>query len=262
MANELLGSRSLERYRLRDSNLVVYARHPLLDSWVLEEVFRLRVYEPPVGVSNQLRRLERPLRVLDLGGNAGFFGLFVRQLFPDCRVVSFEPDPENAEVLAHAIAANGLDGRWELRRACAATSAGAAPFVSSGPLSRSTTAGDQGLEMHRQHALSVFPFLKGSRLLEERSFEVPAEDAFPFLCDADLVKIDIEGGEWELLGDPRFASIRAPAIVLEYHPRYGPADPYGQVSKALTGAGYVIGPPSEGGDAALVWAWRPGGSTV
>ena len=38
------------------------------------------------------------------------------------------------------------------------------------------------------------------------------------MAEADLVKIDIEGGEWPILTDPRFAQLPTPALVIEYHP--------------------------------------------
>ena len=46
---------------------------------------------------------------------------------------------------------------------------------------------------------------------------------FPHLHDADLLKIDIEGGEWPLLTDARFGELKVPAIVLEYHAYDSPA---------------------------------------
>ena len=47
----------------------------------------------------------------------------------------------------------------------------------------------------------------------------PRVDVFPYLAAADLVKIDIEGSEWEILADARFAGIAARVLVLEYHPQ-------------------------------------------
>lgn len=83
---------------------------------------------------------------------------------------------------------------------------------------------------------------------------------FPFFANADLVKIDIEGGEWELLDDDRFADLRVAVVVLEYHPTYGPHDDaYRAVRSALDRAGYELGPPVVGDGADLVWAWRKSG---
>ena len=46
-------------------------------------------------------------------------------------------------------------------------------------------------------------------------------DVLGQIAEADLVKMDIEGGEWGILADPRIARQRA--LVLEYHPRGLPA---------------------------------------
>jgi FkbM family methyltransferase len=244
---------------LRETGLVAYVRHPLLDSWVLEEVFRLRVYEPPAEALELLAELGRPPRVLDLGGNVGFFGLYVHGRLPGCTIVSFEPDPANAALLSRARQANGLEGAWRLVEACAASDDGTVQFVSSGPHSRVAVDDDRAAESRRERTLELFPFLEGSPLLEGTRVEVAKEDVFPFLADADLVKIDIEGGEWELLSDPRFEALGAAAIVLEYHPAFGPPDAHARVREALERAGYAVEVVNEGADASFVWAWRRDG---
>jgi hypothetical protein len=92
---------------------------------------------------------------------------------------------------------------------------------------------------------------------------VPAVDVFPFLEDVDLLKIDIEGAEWRLLADPRFASVPARAIALEYHPHDCPdADPGTLARRLLAEAGYQTLetefdlPPGHG----MLWAWRSEGT--
>jgi FkbM family methyltransferase len=262
VANELRDVPALRRYRLRDSSLFTFIRHPLLDMWSLEEIFRFRVYEPPPHVARLLESGQRPLRVADLGGNVGHFGLYVRSLFPDASVVSFEPDPGNAAVLSRCIEANGLRDSWRLVEACASTSGGTVEFASSGPLSRAAPPSEDALGEVQEHIGRVFPFVRGTTLLEPERLEVATRDAFPLLASADLVKIDIEGGEWEILADPRMADLGAAAIVLEYHLQYGPdSDAEGTVREALARAGYETGPSLPGAGTAVLWAWRADGLT-
>lgn len=247
-------------YRLRGSSLTARVRHPLLDMWALEEVFRFRAYDPPPEATAALRGLGRPPRVLDLGGHIGYFGLFARMLYPDARVTSFEPDPANAAVLSRCIAANGLEDRWELVQACAATGDGEVEFASDYHLSRVLGDATEGIdEMHRRIG-AAFPFLEQTALLTTERRRVAARDVFGFLADADFVKMDIEGGEWPLLADARLADLTAAAVVLEYHPVYatGP-DPEGQVASALRGAGYATAAPERSHDAGVIWAWREDG---
>ena len=52
---------------------------------------------------------------------------------------------------------------------------------------------------------------------EGAGIEVPAVDVYPHLRDADFVKIDIEGGEWPILADPRLADLDDLVLVMEYH---------------------------------------------
>jgi hypothetical protein len=69
----------------------------------------------------------------------------------------------------------------------------------------------------------------------------PMCDIFPYTTDVDLIKIDIEGGEWSILSDSRFKKMRARAVMLEYHPWLAPnGDPGEQATRCLTQAGYTI----------------------
>ncbi|MGI9021604.1 MAG: FkbM family methyltransferase [Solirubrobacterales bacterium] len=247
----------VRRYRLRGSGLAAYVRHPLFDMWALEEQMRLRVYDPPEVVAQRLRALERPLRVLDLGGNAGYFGLFAFATLPVAEVVSFEPEPGNARLLERQIAGNGLGDCWRLVEACAAPADGDAELVSSGLLSTASPDPAATLEGEQERIRGFFPFLEGTPFLTRRRFRVESRDVFPFLSEADLIKIDIEGGEWALLADPRFAETDATALILEYHPRYLAAgDAIEVLRESLEGAGYQVGEPERGADAGLLWAWR------
>ena len=69
-------------------------RHGTLDVVTLDEVFLARDYEVPPEVSE---RLGDAPSVLDLGANAGYFGLFVLGLRPGARITAVEPDPDNVE---------------------------------------------------------------------------------------------------------------------------------------------------------------------
>jgi FkbM family methyltransferase len=258
--NELRNSSMVMEYHLRESGLRVSVRHPLLDMWVIEEMFRFHVYRPPAAVTQALAARERPLRIVDLGGHVGLFGLFMRGLFPDANVVSFEPDPNNVDVLRRNIDANGLAERWRVLESCAATSDGQVEFESNYHLSRIAPASDPALGEIHGHIGAAFGFLEGTALLQPAHRQVASRDVFPFLEEADLLKIDIEGSEWEILADPRFAELDAAAIVLEYHPSYR-SGPHAEaaVQRALERAGYETGGPIKGTDAGMMWAWKAEG---
>jgi len=202
---------------------------------VLDEVFAQFEYEPPAEAQAALRAAERPLRVVDLGANIGLFGAFVLQRFPDASILAVEADPANADLHADAIAANpGAD--WTLLRAAAGATAGRARFAAGG--------------------------FATSRLAEpdEPAIFVETVDALPLLAAGDLLKIDIEGGEWAILADPRWHEIRAATVVLEYHRQLCPAlDPAATAEAALREAGYevLLGRYKSAFGAGIAWGYRP-----
>ena len=231
---ELSGSDALGRYRLRRSGRLVCLRHNTADPIVLQEIFYSGHYVPPNRVANFLEGLGGAPRVLDLGANIGLFGVWVLERFPDAEITAFEPDPSNAAVARCCIAANAVGNRWRLVEAAAASADGRAPFV-SGEYLRSRLAPEAG------------------------GLEVETVDILPYFKGVDLAKIDIEGGEWAILGDPRFRELDVPVIALEYHSDQAPGrDPQAVALDALAEAGYEAEVVEEFGlDQGMLWAWRP-----
>jgi FkbM family methyltransferase len=229
VARELLRREGAYGYRERSGGLRVVVRHGSADPVTLGEVFHERDYEPPP----ELPPL-RPLRIVDLGANVGYFGAFALGAWPQARVVAYEPDPSNVAVHERAIALNGLQERWELHRSAASTADGQLRFsVSGDALSHADEAGE---------------------------LVVPSEDVLPVLAGADLLKMDIEGGEWAILGDPRFAADPPEVVVMEHHPQGAPSrDPRAAAVEALAEAGLTatmsIFLRADG--YGMLWAWRP-----
>ena len=56
---ELAGRSRTDAYRVRGSGLRAVVRHPMLDMWVLEEIFRNDGYALPTTVAQRLRSLEQ-----------------------------------------------------------------------------------------------------------------------------------------------------------------------------------------------------------
>jgi FkbM family methyltransferase len=204
----------------------------------LEEIFGQQAYALPGHVREVFARLGRPPRVLDLGGHIGLFALYVFGLYPDAKVSSVEPDPTNLELLRSCVRLNAREEQWAIVAACAGVSDGVASFVSRHP-----SYGD----FARSHVA------QSSR---PGQLEVARRDIFP-LMDVDLVKFDIEGGEWAILNDPRFARVRPTVVVLEYHPYLCPEeDALACAIRLLGESGYQIGAhvTSCGGEG-ILWAW-------
>ena len=221
-------------YRLRENGLRVAIRHRTGDVVTLGEVFHEHDYRPPPELSHELTQVRN---IVDLGANIGLFGAFAVATWPEAEIVAFEPDPANADVHGQTIAINALQARWSLVRAAAGSRAGQARFVAGDiALSRLAGASDDGVP----------------------SIEVSVEDVIPRMAEADLVKMDIEGGEWAILNDPRFQGLPPRALVLEYHPQFCSArNPREAVEAALGAAGLRVQSIWHRADGhGMLWAWR------
>lgn len=211
-------------YAVRGSGLTVHVRHGSRDVEIFNEIFgrRMMSYEPPSEIGAALEAAG-PLRIGDLGGNIGLFGVYALGRWPVAWLRSFEPDPANAALLRATIAANGAAERWELAQVAVSNAHTTATFE-TGMLSESRLVSDSR------------PSGDGSP--GAGTIEVAVVDLFA-QPPVDLLKIDIEGAEWAILGDPRLASHPARAVVLEWHSRMCPArDPRHAAQALLEGAGY------------------------
>lgn len=241
VANQIR-SPHVRRYRLRGSGLSVAIRHRSRDVAILNEIFGgtggVISYAAPPDVVASLDSADAP-KIMDLGANIGLFGLYVLGRWPTAQVTAFEPDPENAALLEQTIAANNLQSRWHVHRSACSNVPGTIPFV-AGLLSeaRMADAGDVG------------------------TIDVPMVDLFTEDHDVDLLKMDIEGGEWPILIDARLPELKARAVVLEWHTRGCPeSDPHAAAVRLLRGAGYTrtldVGDSPAGHSGGVMWAWRP-----
>jgi FkbM family methyltransferase len=233
---ELLRRRGEQVYTLRGSGLQVVIRHRTGDVVTLGEVYHEHDYTPPTHVEAALGSVRC---VLDLGANVGLFGALAASQWPEARIVAYEPDPANATVHARVIALNGLQHRWQLVQAVAGSTAGTVDFVAGGI------------------ALSHLPDVNDGG---DPAWHIQVEqrDVLPKLAETDLLKMDIEGGEWAILGDRRFRESPPRAVVLEYHPRFCPSeDPGAEAEAALSAAGMQIAPVWRRADGhGMLWAWR------
>lgn len=188
------------RMRTR-TGLTIHVPIPLL--FAFKDIFLHRAYAPPelLGVVP-----ERPV-VLDLGANAGFFSLFAFHVRPGARCLSFEPMPDNFEILEENRRLQG-PRNWRTFNQAVSSTAGTATLrcpEDSGPSTVST-------------------LLSGGTRGQARTFEVQTRTLEEILETeaggrCDWLKIDIEGIEYEVLYTlPRqgFRRIRTIAIEAEH----------------------------------------------
>lgn len=147
--------------------------------------------------------------VLDLGGNIGFFSLTCAQRAPSARIFAYEPGPPNFRMFEMNCLANpDLGARIELcREAVGGTAREDNWFFDEANPGGSSLFGQQG---------------KSCRVKIAAFAEVVASLPRPIA----LVKIDVEGAEYEILEQtPPEAWRDIPAISLELH-----EDPRGRLT--------------------------------
>ncbi len=193
---------------------------------ILNEIFIAGSYSPPPGIE-----LSGPLRVLDLGGNVGLFGAFALHAWSVIELRSYEPDPENFRLLRRT--AQPFDD-WHVIDAAVSNRSGEMQFVAG---------------MHSESRIA---------LPGEEAITVPVVDLYE-LPAADVIKIDIEGGEWPILSDPRLTGLDANVIAMEWHQLGCPErDARTCAERLLAEAGYrhqhhIASPSPANG---MVWASR------
>jgi FkbM family methyltransferase len=215
-------------YALRHGTGRVCLRHRSGDIDIFRKFYAYGYYDWPAEVTAQLSALGRPANLLDLGANIGFFEVHAADQVQIGNVVCFEPDPANSDVLDRVRFTNGAS--WEIVRACASNRAGSVMFKSG----------------HHNF----------SRIETDGDYPVTAVDVFPYIANADLVKMNIEGSEWEILQDERLAETSAVWIV-EYHRIRNPA---GNITESARGlferCGYTTRIAVSHRDNGLLWAWK------
>lgn len=174
------------------------ARVPVYEIFA-EDCYRLRWLLGPLA--------DRPIRVVDIGGHVGTFATRLAQLHRAARITSFEPSPTTAEFLRRNVAVNGFADRIDVVQRALASSSGDAIFDDNGAGS-----GLNGL-VSAGHGTGT-----ATRVSTVAFDEVIASAAGP----VDLVKIDCEGGEYDLvLGSAPASWADVRRLVIEFHPVAG-----------------------------------------
>lgn len=137
--------------------------------------------------------------VIDIGGNIGVFAMYAATKAPGVTVLSFEPFPQNAESFSANREASGADR------------------VS---LSRSAVAADRGSRTLRVEDAWILHSLvdRNSDVAGLTVESIPLDDIMADLPRCHLLKLDCEGGEYEILYSAADSSLAKIArIVCEFN---------------------------------------------
>jgi FkbM family methyltransferase len=137
-------------------------------------------------------------RILDCGANLGLASLYLKRLYPAARITAFEADPAIHEILVSNLQANGATDVEAVH---------AAVWTQPGEITFQCEGADSG---------SIQQFAAAD---VGRSRAVPAMRLRDLLLTekVDLLKLDIEGAEYDVLEDCRDALGNVGAILMDLH---------------------------------------------
>lgn len=172
------------------------ARVPVYEIFA-EDCYKLRWFLGPL--------LQRPIQVIDIGGHIGTFSTSLALLHPDARISAFEPSPTTSGFLRRNVEQNGFADRVTVYERALAGSSGLADFADNG--------GGSGL-----NGLVAAGRTTNGPATQVRTTtfdEAVAAAAAP----VDFVKIDCEGGEYDLvLNSAPQSWSNVHRVVIEFHP--------------------------------------------
>lgn len=176
----------------------------LNDAFIGAGIARDKSYE--AHVSRVLGELLAPgMTFVDVGANVGYFSLLAAaRVGPDGRVIAFEPNPANCDLLRQSAAANGFERVIDLRAVAVAEEAGTLLFSTSGVDSNGQIVSPTG-----SAAGSDLPSVEA----------VTLDDALAECDRVDVIKIDVEGAEGRVWrGMQSIVRRHRPALLFEFSP--------------------------------------------
>jgi len=163
-----------------------------------------------------------PKLIVDAGAHIGLVSLYFAQIYPKARILAYEPDRQNFALLTKNIQENQLTQVSCINAAIAPKSG----------------------EITLQEPIFTNEWRSGVRIvcggwrgvLHTRGFLVLAVGINQILPGVDLIKMDIEGMEYEVLERAELNEVKT--IMVEVHPRKGKQ--VAKIEKKLQKAGFEI----------------------
>jgi FkbM family methyltransferase len=180
----------LARILYKGRPIVGVKAHALLSGFV--EIFLDEVYA--------VRFSSATPRIIDCGANYGLLGVYLAEQYPAMSYLAFEPDPQACLAIRQNLAEWLASTRWEVRNAALAGEAGERQFCFRGDMA--------------------------GRLQSDASEQTPPGRIDKVACETlgshldspvDLLKIDIEGAEFEVVSSVAGKLRNVDRLFIEYH---------------------------------------------
>jgi FkbM family methyltransferase len=189
-------------------------------------------------------------RIVDVGAYVGFSILYWAAHFPDAKIETFEPHPVHLDRLRRTIALNHLTDSVTVYEAAAGTVNRRAELT------------------NHSVASAVLANGSASEVAKDGVLPINIVDFFEVVGDEriDLLKLDCEGGEFDLLMDKRFDRLDIRSLVMEWHETAAHSSAEQDISSRLLELGWELQPgpitvptQGEGGilRAGIMWAFPP-----
>lgn len=198
------------------------------DAGVAYEIFVHHYLVAPVWIPP-----ERVSLIVDLGANVGLSCLYWLTTYRRAHVIAFEAHPAHAVQCRVNLAHNRFEKRVTLYTAAAGAQNGQAWISDAGAASCLSNDAGNG---HQTDIVDIFPLLSGRRI--------------------DILKVDIEGSEYELLDDPRFGDLDVRAIVLEWHHRDDRPEGHEWCCQRLNNLGFRLFPLFKRASYGMMWGYK------
>lgn len=200
--------RKIKICKLEDFKIYYIRPYELLHTY--QDVFEKRIYWFTPESQNPL--------IIDCGSNIGLSILFFKKNYPNSKIIAFEPDTKNFDVLKQNIQVNKLQN-IELKNS--------AIWIKNGFISFKNCGSETSHIVEEQNSND---FVKSTRLA----------DCLLQYDVIDFLKIDIEGAELAVLKDCSNQLSKIKNLFIEYHGKVDETNKLNEILMIITAAGFSI----------------------
>ncbi|MFP4403805.1 MAG: FkbM family methyltransferase [Candidatus Woesearchaeota archaeon] len=202
-------------FKLRKYNLKLIIRPQTYDRAVFGEVFLFEEY--PLKVS------KKEMIIIDVGAHIGFFTLYAKRLFPNSTIYSFEPDKQNFSYLNKNLNLNKIKGVKSFNLAVSNSDNKIDFYLSEHNVGHST---------HKT---------KDSKKISIDSISFTSIIKENKINWVDILKVDIEGGEYDLFYNLNKNVLKkVNLILLEWHNLDKDKNNWKELKKYLISKGFKV----------------------
>jgi FkbM family methyltransferase len=177
---------------------------------IYDELFCHGLYESP-------KPLPAAPRIVDVGGHLGLASLYFLSRYPGCRLTAIEPNPSLAALLRQNLSA--WPERTRVIEAALSLYTGTIEFNVLADNALAVTGGVENRELPGQTVVKL---------------TVPCVDAREILAEpVDLLKLDVEGHEYQLLSLALFEPAHIKNLVVEFHDIHQHQQEFADVTRLL-----------------------------